>query len=122
MKDRRLVDFVMHPIKKQGLDDISEDNTNIIKPLIFRLFPKLTQLTISTSTEDNIYAFNLRSFLSVLSDAEIPERFETFQIVDDEVDKSGGWLKSVLCEDIEKEFAAKGWSIKLETYADEDLL
>ena len=46
MKDRRLTDFVMHTIKKHGVSDISDDNTNVLKPLIFILFPNLKQIII----------------------------------------------------------------------------
>ncbi|NRA43278.1 MAG: hypothetical protein HRU21_13395, partial [Pseudomonadales bacterium] len=52
MKDRRLTDFVMHNIKKQEAHDITYDDTNILKPLIFRLFPNLQQITIETSSGD----------------------------------------------------------------------
>merc|ERR1711971_659929 len=118
MKDRRLVDFVMHPIKEQRAEDISEDNTNTLKPLIFELFPKLQLLSIITT--DNYYyalnllsiitAFNLRSLLHIIDEAVLPSSLKSLVIKDG----MGKWLHSVWNEEIEQLYAQKGLHIELQ--------
>merc|ERR1712176_918038 len=60
MKERRLIDLVMHSIKEKRTGGFCEDNNNILKPLIFELFPNLKQITIIAFG----YPFNLLSLLS----------------------------------------------------------
>merc|ERR1712154_238705 len=104
-----------HPIKKQRVEDISEDNTNILKPLIFELFPKLQQITVVSSSLYRCFAFNLLSLLSVIDETVLPASLSSLVIKGTRPDKSGEWLKSVYCDESAEQFAAKNLWTKFQT-------
>ena len=99
-KNVSFADFLMHSVREQGIDGVSANNINLIKPSIFRLFPNLTQITIYSTLylEGNIeiYAFNFLSLLSVLSESAIPCSFNTVIIKDEFPNRSGKWLRNAL--------------------------
>ena len=110
---KELTDFVMHNIKMQYVANIPDDDTNVLKPRIFELFPNLQQITIDGTsiegTDGTSFGFNLLSLLSVLCDAVIPASFETLVIKDAE----RYWLKSAFSKEIRREFAYKKLRIEL---------
>ena len=107
--NKSFVDLIMHPISKQGADDVSDGATNLFKPLLLKLFPKLTQITICTSMK-GVYALNLLSLLSLLDKAELPRSWQSIVIKD----YTQSWLKDSFSVETQHMYAAKGFKMKLE--------
>ena len=101
----------MHPVSEQGVADISDGNNNILKPLVFRLFPNLKQIAIISSGFGDVYAFNMLSLLCIIGDAVLPQSFETLVIKD----KHREWLERAFGKEVEKQFAAKKLRIELQS-------
>merc|ERR1712192_52268 len=108
VKNKSFVDLIMHPLSEQGADDVSADDTNLFKPLLFKLFPNLTQITLATAWSWQIYAINLLSLLSILHKAELPRALESIVVKDGRKH----WLKSAFCVETQQLFAAKGLAMQ----------
>ena len=105
--NKSFVDMIMHPLSsRHGADD----DTNLFKPLLLKLFPNLTQITMQTSW-GRVYNFNLLSLLSLLDKAELPRSWQSIIIKD--YDQK--WLESAFSVEKQQLFAAKGFKMALET-------
>merc|ERR1712154_728995 len=78
IKNKSFVDLVMNTVKIQKLEDISSDDTNLPKPILFELFPNLEQLTIDI--DDGYYVFNPLSLLSLLNAVTLPDALRTIKV------------------------------------------
>ena len=121
MKDRRLLDFVLHPIEKsqrrrrrRAAQVCNADQINTLKPTIFKLFRNLEQITILSSSQNfGFFPFILQSVLSTLSEVVLPPALKTLVIKDEHPRCSGAWLQRAVCKETERKFAAKGFYIEL---------
>merc|ERR1712129_487839 len=91
-RENPLNDLIVHSLEERGVDDIRDDDTNCFKPLLFEMFPNLTQITIETGVNSWAYSFNFLSLLRILKSVEFPASFREL-IIDD----GSGWIKKVFC-------------------------
>merc|ERR1712129_81559 len=94
-----LNDLIVHSVTKRYGDDIPKDDTNCIKPLLFELFPNLTQITIQTVLS-KVHSFSFLSLLRILKSVEFHASFEELII-------TGNWFKNVFCDELVDAFAAE---------------
>ena len=114
INNKSFIDLIIsmkHPISDQGVDDVAGDATNLFQPLLLALFPNLTQITMRTSTNLDLYAFNLMSLLSLQGDAELPRSLQSIVITD----AWQMWVANAFSVEKQKRFAAKGLQMELET-------
>ena len=85
---------------------VPEDNTNIIKPILFKLFPNLVEVEL----KNDDYAMNLLSLLSVLAECAISDSFKALKVRDGKAK----WMKKALDSigDIKEQYGAMGWNIE----------
>ena len=109
IKNRSFIDILMHSIQAQKR--ASNNNNNLFKPIIFKLFTNLSEIIIYSSG-DKLYAFNILSLLSILSDNSLPKSFKTITIKDYS-NMSDGWLNKVFCDELEEAFNSKQLKMEL---------
>ena len=100
LRKNELNDLIVHSLERRGAyDDIPSDDTNCIKPLLFELFPNLTQIRIYAVD----CSFNFLSLLRILKSVEFPASFKELIIKDD-----GDWIKDVFGDELVKKYAEQG--------------
>ena len=106
-KDDYLKNLIFYGVSHSS--KVPKDNTNIFKPFLFKMFPKMVELVMWMAYG---YAVNLLSLLSVLESAVIPQSFEMLKVHD----QYGMWMKSAFeaIPDIKDQFDAKGWNIEMD--------
>ena len=113
IRSESLVDLAMYRVAVQDVSEIRNDNTNLFKPILFDLFPKLRQITINTAdqTGQRKWAFNPLSLLSILNGAAVPESFETIKIEDRGENK---WLTKAFSQRVRGKYAESNLAVKHE--------
>ena len=106
-----LNDLIMHPLAWRGAAYIRDDDTNCIKPLLFELFPNLTQIRIDAAQT----SFNFFSLLRILKSVKFPAAFQDLIIVDGSVcDDNCRWLKDAFCDEFVEAYAAEHLEIEFD--------
>merc|ERR1711971_1349070 len=100
LKNEDLVSLVMNELKTQSeYSDVSDDNVNLPKPVVFELFGNLQELVIQAVT----YAFNLER----LSQFAFPKALQSIII-------RGYWLEDAFTDTVKQRFKKQGWDMELE--------
>jgi len=105
-----LTGLVVYPMDHgQEVDGtIPDDDTNCIRPLLFELFPNLTQITI----ESGFHSFNFLSLLRILKSVELPAAFKGLTI------KGHKWIRKALqsrkCDEVVEAYDAENLRIVLD--------
>ena len=87
---------------------VPDDNTNIFRPFLFKLFPNLVELVLW----NGLYAVNLSSLLSVLDTAVIPQSFKTLKLHDQSKKRMKSAFEAI--PDIKKQYDDKNWDIEMD--------
>jgi len=98
-----LTGLVVHPMEERDDGTVPDDDTNCIRPLLFELFPNLTQIIIKSGG----YSFNFLSLLRILKNVEFTAAFKGITIM------GHGWIKKV--------FRSRNFDQVIEAYEAENL-
>ena len=102
IKNEEFVSLIMNPVKEQKYSDISDDDVNIFKPVLFELFGKVREVVIYTSAAFGkvyVYSFNLDRFLKhVLCSPSLPTSLKRIE-VDDEGKE---WLEAAFSDSMKQ--------------------
>ena len=82
------------------------DNSNILRPMLFKLFPNLKEVEVWNPD----YALNLKSLLSVLGEYAVSDSFSVLKLND----YADEWIEAAFDSigDIKEQYEAKGWNIE----------
>ena len=104
-----LSDFFFYKLSES--DDVPEDTSNVIKPVMFQLFPNLVELQLKCNNGGS-FPINLVLLSSVLEESQIPESFKKLSIRD----QKQKWLIKHFDEtpELTHQYAAMKWKIEKE--------
>merc|ERR1712029_642645 len=91
------ISLVMNEVKVQEYSNVSDDDVNLFKPVMFELFGNVQEMVVMTERFRYMYAFNLDR----LSKFAFPESLRSLTI-------KGKWLKEAPTDS----FGEKGWNVE----------
>ena len=113
VRNDKLVSLLMNPVKQLKYPDISDDNINMFKPVLFELFVKVREVVLVTTPTfgDDMYNFNLNRFLEdVLCSTLVPKSLKRI-IIEDGRKK---WLEAAFSDSkMKQSFVDQGWKTDL---------
>merc|ERR1712244_74465 len=98
VNNKDFMSLVMNELKQREYSDVSDDDVNLFKPVLFELFGNVQEMVIDD--EYGFYPFNLER----LSQYAFPEGLKRMTI------KGKGWLKDAFTDSVEQSFIEKGWN------------
>ena len=93
-----ILKMVVYPLRNQRADLRAKINDNLIKSLVFTLFPDVHQIRIDAHE----YPFDLISFLNVIRSVDIPQTLEFILI------EGTGCLRRAFTMKVNEQYAAEG--------------
>ena len=87
----------MNEVKKQEHSDISDDDVNLFKPVLFELFGNVQEVVVVTAWV-GVYAFNLER----VSQYALPKSLKRMTF-------KGKWLKDAFTDSVQQSIHDQGW-------------
>ena len=109
-KTEALRNLIFHKVARSST--VPTDRCNVIRPILFKLFPNLVEIEQWTSY-DRVYPLNPLLLVSVLAECDIPQSFKVLKLWDDGQE----WILDAFDEDLDvkKQYIASGWTFGTET-------
>ena len=132
IQNEAFVSLIMNPVKEQKYQEISDNDTNLIKPVLFELFRNVHELAMHTTAEeedvdsdedsdeeeritaarnagmDSIppreYSFNISRFAECVLRSASLKRL----VINDE---HSSWFEAALSDSIKQRLIGRGWNI-----------
>ena len=99
VNNKEFVSLVMNEVKAREYSDVSDDDVNLFKPVLFELFGNVQELVVKAEDGRDQYAFNLES----LAQFAFPKSLRRMNI-------KGKWLEDAFTDSVKQYYQERGWS------------
>jgi len=103
VKSKDFMSLVMNEIKEQNSSDVSDNDVNLFKPVLFELFGNVQEVVLVTVSWRKDYACNLER----LSQYAVPTSLRRMVV-------EGEWLKEAFTDSVKELFIGRGWRVQLD--------